>query len=156
MSFTRSWARMPKKRARRGNQRRIRNIARVSVLVAVVGAYVIYWAVTPNAVEVPKLEPSPTEVNVLGVVLRNPSYKFVTGEIIRIETEVDVPSLGGGTTILQSIPAEYPFTLYPQGTVTVEVPMNFRVLPGVDYDIFLTFDGGGQQTVTIALPSSPG
>lgn len=88
------------------------------------------------------------------VTLHNPTLKFVTGTLYRIDTLVEIPRGDGETTVLQSIPNEYPLTLLPQSSQDFTIPFNGRILPGVDYDFYFRIDGVGQKTITVTLPKA--
>ncbi len=131
----------------------MRTVVRLSLTVLAIGIYAAYSVLTPTTLEVSKLESPQPDTRVLQVTLHNPTYKLVTGNLHRVETLVDVTSHSGGTTNLSSLGADYPFTLLPQGSAEIDVAMNSRVVPAVDYDVILNVDGAGQQTITLKLPA---
>ncbi len=145
---------MSKKVVRRSRRDRLGFYARLGILVAVVAIYSAYWVITPTHVQVAGISASAVQSNAMQVTLHNPTFKVVTGSITRIEAEVDIPNGHGGTTVLQSVPGHYPFTLLPQSSLQLTVPMIFRVLPGFDYDVTVHVDGGSDNSTTIGIPKS--
>ncbi len=121
--------------------------------MGILGVYAVYLLTTASAVEVPKIQASSVEPTVLIITLHNPTLKFVTGQLLSVGTEVDItPSRSGSARVLASVPQTYPFAIFPGSSTELTVAMNFRVLPGVDYDILLQIDGVGQKTATVRLP----
>ena len=145
---------MPRRVIRKSVREKARLLARVGIVIGVIALYSGYWVLTPARVQVTSVSTSVSQFNAMHVTLHNPTFKFVTGSIHRIEASVDVPTGHGGTTVLQSVPGDYPFTLFPQSSLQLTVPMIFRVLPGFDYDVTLRIDGFGENTTTITLPKS--
>lgn len=145
---------MPRRLTRSGSRNRVRSVAPLGILVAILAIYFGYWFSTPSNVEVSSISASVAAFDTMQVSLHNPTFKVVTGSIHRIEALVDVPTGHGGTTVLQSVPGDYPFTLLPQSSLQLNVPMIFRVLPGFDYDITLRIDGVGEKILTITMPKS--
>ena len=129
-------------------------IVRIGVIVALIVVYSGYSIATPSAVQVPKVESSATDTTLLKVTLHNPTFKLVTGQLLSVETEVDIPRQGGGSRVLGSLAQTYPFTLFPQSSTELDVAMNSRVLPEVQYDITLHIDGVGQNITTVTLPKA--
>ena len=143
---------MGRRGTKRGGRRKLRFLARITVVLVLVAAYAWYYVITPTALTA-KLAPSSSDQTILIVTLQNPTYKFVAGSVTRVDTGVDLPR-GNSTTVLQSIPGTYPFFLFPGLSQELNVPMNFRVLPGFDYDIYLQIDGVGQRIITLSIPKS--
>jgi hypothetical protein len=123
-------------------------------VVAVIAAYSAYWVLTPTHLQVAGISTSLAQPNEVHVTLHNPTFKIVTGSISRIEALTDIPNGRGGTTILQSVPGDYPFTILPQSSLQLTVPMNSRALPSLDYDLYLHIDWGGSNITTIKMPKS--
>ncbi len=143
-------------RLRRSGSRssRKRLAKRLAFVLAVLSVYAAYWVFTPSMIDVPHLQVSSSDPRVLIVTLHNPTFKFLGGELITIDTEQDVPNpRGGGNMTLASVPREYTFVMLPGLSQQLDIPMNSRVLPGVLYDITVNIDGVGRQTITVALPS---
>lgn len=121
-------------------------------MLAIAIGYGAYWFLTPTQLEVPAIAASSSDQFVLNVTLHNPTFKIVGGEVITVQTEVDIRVPGRNeTAILASVPRTYYFLLAPQFSQTISVVMDARPLSNVQYDITFHVDGVGDQTVTVTL-----
>ena len=147
--------RLPRTGKRKINWRRL--ATRGGVVIAIVALYVAYWALTPTSLTVLSFSPSQNDNTVLVLTLHNPSVKFISGELLSIETGQGVPGPHGASELLGSIPKVYDFVVAPYQSVTLTVPMDYVMVPAY-YMINLHFDGLGSQQIVFAygnIPSSP-
>lgn len=139
-------------------KKRKRNWRRVGagfvVVLALIAAYVAYWIFTPTQLTVTSMAPSSTNPSILILTIRNPTFKFLNGELTTVRSDIQIPNPSDPSRprILNSLDRIYQLSFSPLSSQTLSIPMDANLVPNHEYDIFIHLDYIGDQTIPAILP----